>query len=94
MARAVRPPAANPATDAIEPLGTVRRSQLISTYGIGSIVDLEKGSFMPMGLEDWEPLHCQTINEPRLLEAVQRQLGAQVGRLVSPPAPPEEKAAR
>ena len=38
----------------IEPLGTVRRSQLISTYGVGAIVDLEKGSFMPMGLEDWE----------------------------------------
>lgn len=69
MARTARPPAANPATDAIEPLGTVRRSQLISTYGIGSIVDLEKGSFMPMGLEDWDRvtrLPSLTIGEPRL----------------------------
>lgn len=38
----------------VEPLGKVRRSQLIATYGIGAIVDLEKGSFMPMGLEDWK----------------------------------------
>ncbi len=36
------------------PVGQVRRSQVISTYGIGAIVDLESGSFMPMGLEDWE----------------------------------------
>ena len=43
-----------PAIAGVEPLGKVRRSQLIATYGIGSIVDLEKGSFMPMGLEDWE----------------------------------------
>lgn len=35
-------------------LGKVRRSQVISTYAIGSIVDLEAGSFMPLGLEDWE----------------------------------------
>jgi hypothetical protein len=34
--------------------GQVRRSQVISTYGIGAIVDLETGSFMPLGLEDWE----------------------------------------
>ena len=41
-------------TDAVEPLGSVRRSQLVSGFGIGAIVDLEKGSFMPMGLDDWE----------------------------------------
>lgn len=70
MARATRrPPPAAAATDGIEPLGTVRRSQLISTFGIGAIVDLEKGSFMPMGLEDWERvtgLPSLSIGEPRL----------------------------
>src|SRR5688572_30704522 len=48
-------PARSPSASApagVEPLGKVRRSQLISTYGIGAIVDLEKGSFMPMGLDD------------------------------------------
>jgi hypothetical protein len=35
-------------------LGKIRRSQVITTYGIGSIVDLEPGSFVPLGLEEWE----------------------------------------
>jgi hypothetical protein len=64
----------------VEPLGTVRRSQLISTYGIGAVVDLEKGSFMPMGLDDWEGatgLPSLTIHEPRL----QAQLGVDHFRL-------------
>jgi len=63
-----------------ESLGKVRRSQLISTYGIGAIVDLEKGSFMPMGLEDWEGatrLPSLTIGEARL----QAQLGVSHFRL-------------
>jgi hypothetical protein len=66
--QAVQPPAG------IEPLGTVRRSQLISTYGIGAVIDLEKGSFMPMGLDDWEGvtrLPSLTLQESRL----QAQLG-------------------
>ncbi|MGE3476440.1 MAG: DrmB family protein [Rhodospirillaceae bacterium] len=70
MARKPRKaPSAEVPTDAIEPLGSVRRSQLVSTFGIGAIVDLEKGSFMPMGLEDWERvtgLPSLTIGEPRL----------------------------
>lgn len=64
----------------VEPLGKVRRSQLISTYAIGAIVDLEKGSFMPMGLEDWESatrLPSLTIGEARL----QAQLGVSHFRL-------------
>jgi len=67
-------------SDPIEPVGTVRRSQLVSTYGIGAIVDLEKGSFMPMGLEDWEystRLPSLTIGEPRL----QAMLGVSQFRL-------------
>jgi hypothetical protein len=68
------------ATSGVEPIGKVRRSQLISTYGIGAIVDLEKGSFMPMGLEDWESatrLPSLTIGEARL----QAQLGVSHFRL-------------
>lgn len=54
-----RPPARNSgqvvqAAPPARPIGRVRRSQAIATYGIGAIVDLEAGSFMPMGLEDWE----------------------------------------
>jgi hypothetical protein len=64
----------------IEPLGTVRRSQLISTYGIGAVIDLEKGSYMPMGLEDWEDatrLPSLSLQEARL----QAQLGVSHFRL-------------
>lgn len=70
MPRAAGPRPSTPVTtDGVEPLGSVRRSQLVSSFGIGAIVDLEKGSFMPMGLEDWEratrlPSLC--IGEPRL----------------------------
>ena len=74
-------------------VGELRPSQVLYTYGVGAIIDLPNLSAMVMGVDDWEPLSCQTIYEPRLMEAVQRQLGAQVGRLVSPPAPPEEEAA-
>lgn len=59
----------NVPTDGVEPLGSVRRSQLVSSFGIGAIVDLEKGSFMPMGLEDWERTTRRpslSIGEPRL----------------------------
>jgi hypothetical protein len=64
----------------VEPLGTVRRSQLISTYGIGGIMDLDKGSFMPLGLQDWEGatrLPSLMIGEARL----QAQLGVEHFRL-------------
>ena len=70
MARAAGPRPSTPVpTDGVEPLGSVRRSQLVSSFGIGAIVDLEKGSFMPMGLEDWEGatrLPALSIGEPRL----------------------------
>src|SRR5690606_18576460 len=73
---------------AIEQLGSVRRSQLISTYGIGAIIDLDKGLFMPMGLDDLEGvtrLPSLTIGEPRL----EAMLGVSHFRLgpVSEPVP-------
>jgi len=64
----------------VVPLGKVRRSQLISTYGIGAILDLDKGSFMPMGLEDWESATRHPslrVGEARL----QAQLGVEHFRL-------------
>jgi hypothetical protein len=68
---------------AASPVGEVRRSQIITTYGIGAIVDLEDGSFMPMGLEDWEQqtragrVAASVISEARL----QAQLGVDHFRL-------------
>lgn len=85
MASRPRRPAAGlgqnkPAPAGVEPLGSVRRSQLVSTFGIGAIVDLEKGSFMPLGQEDWEAATrspALAISEARL----EAQLGVNHFRL-------------
>ena len=64
-------------------LGKIRRSQVITTYGIGAIVDLEPGSFMPLGLEEWDKQtrlarkSSFTIFESRL----QAQLGVEEFRM-------------
>ncbi len=65
------------ATPWIAGLGQVRRSQVLSTYAIGAIIDLEHGSFMPMGLTDWE---TQTRNARRTsMEIFEPRLQAQLG---------------
>lgn len=58
---------------------TVRRAQLITTYGIGAILPVESESFMVAGLEEWRPRSQDAIHEPRLCES----LG--VRNLYSPP---------
>lgn len=65
------------ATPWIAGLGQVRRSQVLSTYAIGAIIDLEHGSFMPLGLSDWE---AQTRNARRTsMEIFEPRLQAQLG---------------
>jgi hypothetical protein len=48
-----------------KPKGEIRRSQLITTYGIGSIVAVEDESFMVAGIDRWEP-GPPNLHEPRL----------------------------
>ncbi|MGQ0823745.1 MAG: DrmB family protein [Actinomycetota bacterium] len=45
--------------------GEIRRSQLITTYGIGSIVAVEDESFMIAGIDRWDPAP-PNLHEPRL----------------------------
>jgi hypothetical protein len=52
-------------TVAQKPKGEIRRSQLITTYGIGSIVAVEDESFMVAGIDRWEPAP-PNLHEPRL----------------------------
>ncbi|MGW5020898.1 DrmB family protein [Streptomyces cacaoi] len=52
-----------------KPLGSVRRSQIITTYGVGSLVAVGGESFMIAGIEHWEDppgAEDQLIHEPRL----------------------------
>lgn len=68
------------------PLGELRPSQLLYTFGIGAIVDLPHLSAVVTGLEDWPLTSCKPIREDRLLEQVRRRLGIQVQGLYAPPA--------
>lgn len=59
--------------------GTVRRAQIITTYGVGAIVAVEDESFMVAGIDRW-PVDGPNLHEPRL----ERELN--VRGFVVPPA--------
>ena len=67
------------------PVGDVRPSQILWTYGPGALIDLPNLSVVTMGLDRWNTDRCPPIEEARLLAAVQRVLGPQVQRLRMPP---------
>lgn len=67
------------------PVGEVRPSQLLWTYGPGALVDLPNLSVVTMGTDRWEKDRCQPIEEARLLAAVRSVLGDQVSSLRMPP---------
>ena len=66
-------------------VGQLRPSQVLTTFGVGSVVDLPNISAMVLGLEEWRRDGTVEIGEERLLEAVRAQLGQQVERLLRPP---------
>lgn len=70
-------------------VGEIRPSQMLFSYGVGSVIDLPNISAMVMGLDDWDPTHMREIGEQRLLAAVRDQIGGQVERLVLPPMSPD-----
>lgn len=67
------------------PVGEVRPSQLLWTYGPGALIDLPSLSVVTLGIDEWEKDRCQPIAEPRLLAAVRKVLGPQVENLRAPP---------
>ena len=68
-------------------VGQVRPSQLLHTYGPGSLVDLPHLSVLVSGLDGWgaDPTVSPEIVEKRLLAAVRRRLGPSVQALRLPP---------
>lgn len=64
--------------------GAVRRSQLVTTYGVGSIVAVEDESFMVAGIDRWDVAE-PNLHEPRL----ERKLG--VKGFVVPPATEKDR---
>jgi hypothetical protein len=70
-------------------VGDIRPSQLLYTYGVGSIVDLQHTSVIVLGIDDWPEEYTERIEEPRLLAAVRTALGYEVDGLRLPPRAPE-----
>ncbi|WP_326585442.1 DUF1998 domain-containing protein [Streptomyces sp. NBC_00481] len=71
-------------------IGQVRPSHLMTTAGVGSVVDLPTMSVIVRSLDAWSPERQETIQEPRLLTEVQRVLGQQVRALRKAPWDPSE----
>ena len=55
-----------------KPIGSVRRSQLITTYGIGAVIAVGDESVMVCGLDKWD-VDGPDIQEPRLERALNVQ---------------------
>jgi len=68
-------------------VGDLRPSQLLYSFGVGSMVDLPNLSVMIMGIEDWDTSHMVAIADDRLLAAVRKEVGIQLERLCFPPIP-------
>jgi hypothetical protein len=72
-------------------IGQARPSHLITTAGVGATMDLPSMSVIVRGLDAWNPEHQDPVEEPRLLDAVQRVLGPQVRALRHAPWDPQAK---
>lgn len=70
-------------------VGEIRPSQVLTTFGIGSIIDLPNISVMVMGLDDWPHQDTFEIAEERLLRSVRELIGQQVKSLRAAPIVPE-----
>lgn len=66
-------------------VGDIRASQLLYTFGVGSLINLPQLSVLVMGLDDWDTSTCREITEERLLAVARRRLGGQVTRFYHPP---------
>lgn len=76
------------------PVGEIRPSQLLWSYGPGALIDLPSLSVITLGTDRWEKERCLPIEEARLLSAVRRVLGPQVDSLRMPPLRKSEDGGR
>lgn len=70
-------------------VGTIRPSQAIHSYGVGSLIDLPNLSVMVGGLDRWDTTRQEVITEDRLLDAVRARVGPQVEALRALPSEPQ-----
>jgi len=69
----------------VKPHGGIRMSQLITTFGPGSMVDLPDYAVLISGLDFWTA-GGETISEPRLQEKLAKVLNVPTVELRTPPA--------
>jgi hypothetical protein len=74
------------------PHGQLRMSQVITTFGPGSLVDLPAQSVIIGGLELWRGVDRE-IHEPRLVEKLKRLLSLTQLQLFAPPADRDDPTA-
>lgn len=65
----------------ISSIGNIRPSQIISTFGPGSIYDNLKDSFLIMGTERWKIRNCKTLKEETLLDYLKKNDNRMYSRL-------------
>jgi Domain of unknown function (DUF1998) len=70
-------------------VGSLRPSQLLHTYGVGSTVELPELTTLVLGLDDWPERFGRGISEPRLMAAARARCGMQLARLLTPPVVPD-----
>ncbi len=71
--------------------GQIRRTQVITTYGPGALIDLPRDSAIVGGLETWpNPSQLEEIIEPRLVHKLHSLTGVTIPRLFAPPPPDSE----
>lgn len=68
--------------------GTLRQSQVITTYGPGALIDLPRHSAIVGGLETW-PQGLEEILERRLSNVLHKITGVPSPRLYAPPPEPD-----
>ena len=73
------------------PQGQIRRSQLITTFGPGAMLDLPDHSVLVGGLEHWNG-RGDEISEPRLVEKLTRLLDVPALKLYAPPPDQEDRS--
>ena len=67
--------------------GQLRRSQVITTYGPGALIDLPHDSAIVSGLDTWPPVgKLDAVAEPRLARKLQAITGGAEPQLYAPPA--------
>jgi len=76
------------------PSGTIRQSQIITTFGPGAMVDLPRHSVIVGGLDDWTFGDAKRpVSESRLVAKLESLLGVRNLQLLAPPVESNEPGA-